>query len=133
MLLIDYVAKNRRRALPDGYHCKPLKEKLYFQRSDIPAVTHLDYSARLQTVHKETNPRYHKLISAFKELTGYGLIVNTSFNVRGEPIVMTPLDAYRCFMGTEMDFLAAGNLIFQKDRQPAAGNMGECISRHGLG
>jgi len=119
MLLIDRIREDRRRPLPDDHHSRPLREKLYFQRSDIPAVTHLDYSARTQTVDKDANPRYHGLISEFKRLTGCGLIVNTSFNVRGEPIVMTPLDAYRCFMGTEMDCLVAGNLIFEKKGQPA--------------
>ncbi|HOW89557.1 MAG TPA: carbamoyltransferase [Elusimicrobiales bacterium] len=132
MLLIDYVRTGRRRPLPEGYHSRPLKEKLYFQRSDIPAVTHLDYSARLQTVHKDTNPRYHALISAFKKLTGYGLIVNTSFNVRGEPIVMSPADAYRCFMGTEMDCLAAGNLLMYKEKQPASAREKDWSGRHGL-
>jgi len=118
MLLVADVAKNRRKPLPAEYHKMPLRDKLYFLRSDIPAITHLDYSARLQTVHRETNPLYHKLISAFKNLTGYGVIVNTSFNVRGEPIVMTPKDAYKCFMRTEMDVLVMGNYIFEKSKQP---------------
>jgi carbamoyltransferase len=87
-------------------------------RSDIPAVTHVDYSARLQTVHPETNPRYHRLISAFKDLTGCGVLVNTSFNVRGEPIVCTPEDAYRCFMRTQMDYLAIGPYLLDKKQQP---------------
>ncbi len=78
-------------------------DKLNVPRSDIPAVTHVDYSARIQTVHKETNPRYHALISSFKAPTGCPVLVNTSFNVRGEPIVCTPEDAFRCFMGTEID------------------------------
>ena len=117
MLLIDYVKPGLRNPLPEGYHQRPLKEKLYFQRSSLPAITHLDYSARLQTVHKETNPRYHALISAFKAWTGCGTIVNTSFNVRGEPIVMTPEDAWNCFMGTEMDYLVMGNFLFDKSRQ----------------
>jgi carbamoyltransferase len=119
MLLIDYVAAGRRKPLPAGYHAMPLKEKLYHLRSDVPAITHLDYSARVQTVHADTNPRYHRLIGEFKKRTGYGLIVNTSFNVRGEPIVCTPDDAYRCFMGTEMDYLVIGNLLFDKKLQPA--------------
>ena len=122
MLLIDYVTADRRKALPSGYHSMPLKEKLYHARSDIQAVTHLDYSARVQTVHADTNPRYHKLISAFKKLTGYGLVVNTSFNVRGEPIVCTPDDSYKCFMSTEMDYLVIGDLVFDKKKQPAAGD-----------
>ncbi|MGA2734223.1 MAG: carbamoyltransferase [Syntrophobacteraceae bacterium] len=118
MLLIDSVNKARRRRLPEGYHTRDLKDKLYFIRSDIPAVTHLDYSARVQTVHKETNPRYHRLIEAFQKRTGYGIIVNTSFNVRGEPIVCTPEDAYKCFMRTEMDYLVIGNFLFDKKKQP---------------
>ena len=93
-------------------------ERLYQPRSDIPAITHVDYSARIQTVHRETNERYWKLISAFKDRTGYGLLVNTSFNVRGEPIVCTPEGAYRCFMRTEMDYLVLGDWIFAKAEQP---------------
>lgn len=94
-------------------------EKLNIPRSEIPAITHVDYSARIQTVHKETNPRYHSLISHFDQLTGCGLIVNTSFNVRGEPIVCTPEDAYRCFMRTEMDYLVLENFLLAKTDQPA--------------
>lgn len=118
MLLVTDVVEERKKPLPENYHALPLKEKLYFIRSDIPSITHLDYSARLQTVHKETNPRYWQLINAFKEITGYGVIVNTSFNVRGEPIVCTPEDAYKCFMRTEMDYLVMGNFLFQKEQQP---------------
>jgi carbamoyltransferase len=92
-------------------------DKLNVLRSDIPAVTHVDYSARIQTVHKETNPRYHALISRFEELTGCPVLVNTSFNVRGEPIVCTPEDAFACFMGTEIEFLAVGNCILHKEEQ----------------
>ena len=87
-------------------------ERLYHLRSDVPAITHVDYSARVQTVHQETNERYWRLIKAFQEQTGCGLIVNTSFNVRGEPIVCTPEDAYRCFMRTEMDYLVLGDFLF---------------------
>ena len=118
MLLIADVVEKRRNRLPAGYHAQELKDKLYFLRSDLPSITHLDYSARLQTVHKETNPRYYGLISAFKKLTGYGVIVNTSFNVRGEPVVCTPEDSYRCFMRTEMDYLVVGNFLFDKTKQP---------------
>jgi carbamoyltransferase len=89
-------------------------------RSDIPAVTHVDYSARVQTVHAETNPRYHALICAFKQRTDCAVLVNTSFNVRGEPIVCTPEDAFRCFMGTEMETLVIGDCILEKDRQDPA-------------
>jgi carbamoyltransferase len=119
MLLIADVQPARRRPLPPNYHALPLREKLYHQRSDIPAVTHLDYSARIQTVHRETNPDYWRLIDAFRQRTGYGLVVNTSFNVRGEPIVCTPEDAYRCFMRTEMDALVVGDWLFEKKDQPA--------------
>jgi len=118
MLLIANVSNKRINKLPENYYDLPLREKLYFIRSDVPAITHLDYSARLQTVHKQTNPLYHKLISAFKKLTGYGIIVNTSFNVRGEPIVCKPEDAYKCFMRTEMDYLVIGKYIFDKTKQP---------------
>ena len=83
----------------------------------IPAVTHVDYSARVQTVHAETNPRYHALISAFKERTGCPVIVNTSFNIRGEPMACTPEDAFRCFMGTEIEVLVAGNCFLRKEDQ----------------
>ena len=92
-------------------------EKLNIPRSTIPAITHVDYSARIQTVHEETNPRYHALISAFKERTGCPIVVNTSFNVRGEPIVNTPEDAFHCFMGTEMDTLVVGNCLLRKSAQ----------------
>ena len=84
----------------------------------MPAVTHIDFSARIQTVHKETNPKYWELINEFKKLTGKGVIVNTSFNVRGEPIVCTPEDAYKCLMRTEMDYLVIGDYFFDKKQQP---------------
>ncbi|MFZ6010677.1 MAG: carbamoyltransferase [Bacteroidota bacterium] len=119
MLLVQPVKKERRKPLPEAYHTFPLKEKLYHLRSDMPAITHIDFSARIQTVHRETNPKYYELIQEFKKLTGYGVIVNTSFNVRGEPIICTPEDAYRCFMRTEMDFLVIGNFVFDKKQQPA--------------
>ena len=86
-------------------------------RSEIPAVTHVDYSARIQTVHDNTNPRFYALISEFKKQTGCPVIVNTSFNVRGEPIVGSPADAFRCFMGTELDTLAVGNVVLRKEDQ----------------
>jgi carbamoyltransferase len=94
-------------------------DKLNVARSEIPAVTHVDYSARVQTVHGETNPRYHSLLKGFKERTGCPVLVNTSFNVRGEPIVCTPRDAFRCFMGTEIEVLAAGNCLLRKEWQNA--------------
>jgi carbamoyltransferase len=95
-------------------------DKLNVARSSIPAVTHVDYSARIQTVHRETNPRYHALLTRFKRLTGCPVIVNTSFNVRGEPIVCTPEDAFRCFMGTEIEVLAVGNCFLRKEDQDVA-------------
>ncbi|MEI6206719.1 MAG: carbamoyltransferase [Desulfuromonadales bacterium] len=118
MLLVADVVEKRRNPLPDGYHGMMVRDKLYHLRSDIPSITHIDYSARLQTVHRETNPHYWQLIDTFRQKTGYGVIVNTSFNVRGEPIVMTPDDAYKCFMRTEMDHLVLGNFIFDKKEQP---------------
>jgi carbamoyltransferase len=119
MLLVAEVQPALRRPPPPGYVALPLREKLYHQRSDIPAVTHLDYSARVQTVHRETNPDFWRLIDAFRQRTGCGLVVNTSFNVRGEPIVCTPEDAYRCFMRTDMDALVVGDWLFEKPDQPA--------------
>jgi carbamoyltransferase len=96
-------------------------DKLRIQRSQIPAVTHVDHSARIQTVHRETNPRFHRLIETFAERTGCPMLINTSFNVRGEPIVCTPEDAFRCFMQTEMDYLILGNHVLAKHEQrPAA-------------
>jgi carbamoyltransferase len=118
MLLVANVQQKHLNTVPENYYELPLMERLYFERSDIPSVTHIDYSARIQTVHQETNPRYRKLIEQFKKLTGYGLIVNTSFNVRGEPIVCTPEDAYKCFMRTEMDYLVIGDFLFDKKEQP---------------
>ena len=89
-------------------------DKLKHKRSDLPAITHVDYSARVQTVHQETNPRFHNLISAFKSLTGVGVVINTSFNVRGEPPVCSPEDAVECFLATEMDYLVMDNVILDK-------------------
>lgn len=118
MLLVHGVLPSRRNEMPANYEQLDMMEKLYFLRSDLPSITHIDYSARIQTVHAETNPRYHQLISDFKAKTGVGVVVNTSFNVRGEPIVCTPADAYRCLMRTEMDYLVVGNYIFDKKMQP---------------
>lgn len=118
MLLVAPVKRERQHALPKNFDNQPLREKLYCLRSDLPAITHMDFSARIQTVHKETNLRYWQLISAFKKLSGCSVIVNTSFNVRGEPIVCTPDDAYRCFMRTEMDYLVIGDNFFAKADQP---------------
>ena len=118
MLIVAPVQEKLRNPLPEDYHVRDLRGKLYEKRSELPAITHVDYSARVQTVSEKTNPRYHRLISAFKEKTGFGVLVNTSFNVRGEPIVCTADDAYRCFMRTEMDILVIGNHLFYKTDQP---------------
>jgi carbamoyltransferase len=117
MLVVADVVKNKRRKISDDEKSLFGIDKLNVPRSEIPAITHVDYSARIQTVHKETNPRYHAVILKFKELTGCSVLVNTSFNVRGEPIVCTPEDAFRCFMGTELDLLVVGNMILHKQEQ----------------
>jgi carbamoyltransferase len=118
MLLVVPVKKERCLSLPGNFNGLNLFDKLYHGRSDIPAVTHVDYSARLQSVSRDTNPRFWQLINEFKKQTGYSVIINTSFNVRGEPIVCTPDDAYRCFMRTEMDYLVLGNYVLDKAIQP---------------
>lgn len=118
MLLVAPVVQTKCAPLPDGYDNMEMYERLYVQRSSIPAVTHVDYSARIQSVSKRTNPRYWSLIDAFRRRHQCGLVVNTSFNVRGEPIVCTPQDAYACFMRTEMDYLVLGNYLFSKAEQP---------------
>ena len=120
MLLVAGVRKERRRAMTYEEQSLFGIDKLNVPRSDIPAVTHVDYSARVQTVHQETNPRYHALLSRFKALTGCPVLVNTSFNVRGEPIVCTANDAFRCFMGTEIEYLVVGNCFLEKDQQDPA-------------
>lgn len=119
MLLVANVAKEKRRQMSEDEESLFGIDKLNVPRSEIPAITHVDYSARIQTVHKETNPKYHAVISRFKELSGCPVVVNTSFNVRGEPIVCTPEDAFRCFMGTELDVLVVGNFILKKEDQDA--------------
>lgn len=118
MLLVAPIKESHRKPLPADYHSRSLWDRLYHVRSDVQSITHLDFSARIQTVHKETNSRYWELINAFKNLTGYGLVVNTSFNVRGEPVVCTPYDAYRCFMSTEMDYLVINDFVYCKTDQP---------------
>jgi carbamoyltransferase len=120
MLLVADVVKSRRRAMTEAEQALFGIEKLNVPRSEIPAVTHVDYSARVQTVHRDTNPRYHALVSEFKRLTGCPVIVNTSFNVRGEPIVGSPEDAFRCFMGSDIDVLAVGDCYLEKSRQSQA-------------
>ena len=114
MLMVANVAQKHRRAVSNTEHELFGIDKLNVVRSSIPAVTHVDYSARIQTVHQETNPRYHALISEFKKMTGCPIVVNTSFNVRGEPIACTPEDAFRCLMGTEIEALAIGNCYLDK-------------------
>ena len=120
MLLVADVQKDKRRAMTAEEEALFGIDKLNVPRSSVPAITHVDYSARIQTVHRDTNPRYHAVISRFKEKTGCPLVVNTSFNVRGEPIICTPTDAFRCFMGTEMDVLAVGNYFLLKEDQDEA-------------
>ena len=120
MLLVADIAKKYQRPMTGEQKRLFGIEKLNVPRSDIPAVTHVDYSARIQTVHRETNPRYHKLLSVFKSRTGCPVLVNTSFNVRGEPIVCTPEDAFRCFMGTGIEGLAIGNCLLRKETQQSS-------------
>ena len=117
MLMVGHVRKNRRKGIVGSHKTRGLGA-LKDVRSEIPAVTHVDFSARMQTVHKQLNPPLHALISAFKEQTGCPVLINTSFNVRGEPIVESPEDAYRCFMRTEMDYLVLGSLVLKKTEQP---------------
>ena len=120
MLIVADVQKDKRLAMtPDEEKLFGI-DKLNVPRSSVPAITHIDYSARIQTVHADTNPKYHALISKFKEKTGCPLVVNTSFNVRGEPIVCSPIDAFKCFMGTELDILAIGNYLLIKEDQNEA-------------
>jgi carbamoyltransferase len=120
MLLVAGVRPERRRAMSDDDKGLWGIDQLNVVRSDIPAVTHVDYSARIQTVHADTNPRFHALLQSFEKLTGCPVVVNTSFNVRGEPIVCTPEDAFRCFMGTDIERLAIGNCLLQKKEQDPA-------------
>jgi carbamoyltransferase len=120
MLLVAGVAERRRRPLTEDERALKGFDALRAMRSEVPAVTHVDYSARLQTVDRETNPRFHALLSRFKERTGCPVLVNTSFNVRGEPIVCTPEDAFRCFMGTRIDWLVIGDCVLRKEEQDAS-------------
>jgi carbamoyltransferase len=119
MLIVADVRKDRRRAMNAAEQLLFGIDKLNVSRSEIPAVTHIDYSARIQTVSEATNPLFHRLLTEFKRLTGCPVLVNTSFNVRGEPIVCTPEDAFRCFMGNELDLLVIGNCVLRKaDQDP---------------
>src|SRR6202008_4103546 len=117
MLLVADVRRDRRRAMTEDEESLFGIDKLNVARSEIPAVTHVDYSARIQTVHRDVHPLYYRLLEAFKAKTGCPVLVNTSFNVRGEPIVCTPEDAFRCFMGSEIELLVAGNCILRKEEQ----------------
>ena len=118
MLIVAPVEERRRTLMTEEQEKLFGIDKLHIARSEIPAVTHVDYSARIQTVHPETNPRFYNLLDAFEQHTGCPLLVNTSFNVRGVPIVATPEDAYRCFMRTEMDYLVLENVLLAKSDQP---------------
>jgi carbamoyltransferase len=117
MLLVANIKENKRISMTSEEKALFGIEKLNVSRSSVPAITHVDYSARIQTVHKDTNPLYHAVISKFYEKTGFPIVVNTSFNVRGEPIICTPTDAFKCFMGTELDMLAVGNYLLIKEEQ----------------
>lgn len=132
MLLVAQVAESRLKPLPQGYAGLPLWERLYAQRSDLPAITHVGNSARVQTVSKETNPRYWRLLDTMRRLENCPVLVNTSFNVRVEPIVRTPLDAYTCFMRTGMDALVLGDALFLKEAQPAWNEDGDWRTRFEL-
>ena len=120
MLLVADVQNDKRRAMTEEEEALFGIDKLNVPRSSVPAITHVNYSARIQTVHADTNPKYHAVIAKFKEKTGCPLVVNTSFNVRGEPIICTPTDAFKCFMGTEMDVLSIGNYVLYKEKQNEA-------------
>ncbi len=118
MLLVAPVKEEIRKEIPPDYFDLPYMDRLQIQRSSLPAITHIDFSSRVQSVHKDTNPRFWNLINEFKKITGYGVIINTSFNVRGEPIVCTPEEAYICFMRTGMDYLVMEDFLFRKEEQP---------------
>lgn len=118
MLLVAPISDKIRAKVPDNYWELTLRDRLYTLRSELQSITHVDFSGRVQSVHKATNERYWNLLKKLKEKTGHGIVINTSFNVRGEPIVCTPEDSYRCFMRTEMDYLVIGNFVFSKTEQP---------------
>jgi carbamoyltransferase len=117
MLFVAPIREERRRSLTEEEVALEGLDMLHAVRSEVPAITHVDCSARIQTVHPDTNPRFHRLLEAFKAKTGCSVLVNTSFNVRDEPMVCTPEDAYQCFMATEMDMLVLGNLVLLKEQQ----------------
>lgn len=125
MLFTTTIKKESRKAIPENYLDFTFQEKINLRRSDFPATTHLDFSARIQTVSREINPKYWELLVALKKETGHGLVLNTSFNVRGEPMVCSPTDAYRCFMATAMDYLVIGDFVYSKVEQPDWENRGK--------
>lgn len=132
MLMVHPVRKELQKPLPEGYNAMDVRQKLYHERSTLPAITHIDMSARIQTVSRRTNPRFHALIKAFGQRSGHDVVINTSFNVRGEPIVCTPEEAYRCFMRTEMDVLVVNDHVFLKEEQPAWPEGQEWMKEHVL-
>ena len=120
MLMVSKLKKNHRKTIIDKHKSLFGIDKLNIVRSSVPAITHVDHSARIQTVHYKTNPRFHSLLSKFNEKTGCPIVVNTSFNVRGEPIVCSPTDAFKCFMNTDLDILCIENYILLKEEQDDA-------------
>ena len=123
MLVVSQIANSKKISMTEKDQQLFGINKLNVKRSELPSVTHVDYSARIQTVHRETNPRFYELINRFKLITGCPVLINTSFNVRGEPIVCTPRDAFRCFMGTNLDVLTIGNFILRKEDQDSSLNI----------
>jgi carbamoyltransferase len=117
MLFVQNIRGQWRKELPENYISLPPEDKLSVERSELPAITHVDFSSRVQTVHEETNPRFHQLLTTFHSISGCPILVNTSFNVRGEPIVCTPAEAIQCFMNTEMDVLVLNNYVLLKKDQ----------------
>ena len=132
MMLVAPVQSGRCKSLQGDERDLELQEWVNRPRSDLPAITHVDFSARVQSVSADTNPRFHALIDAFERLSGCAVLINTSFNVRGEPIVCTPEDAYRCFMRTEMDYLAVGPFLLRKEEQAPAFDLGPPSGAAGL-
>jgi carbamoyltransferase len=118
MLRVFPILEKWRKALPDDFQSKSITAKLDVPRGTFPAITHVDFSARVQTVNNKTLPKMWNLLDQLEKISGFDMLVNTSFNVRGEPPVCSPADAYRCFMETEMDFLVIGNLVLEKNKQP---------------
>jgi carbamoyltransferase len=118
MLFVTQVKEEKRKPLPSNYDEMTIDEQLDVEKSEVPAVTHVDFSSRLQTVNSDDHPKYWKLLKSFKDRTGVGMVINTSFNLRGEPIVRSPRNAYVCFMRSNMDYLVLGNYLFDKADQP---------------